>query len=68
MNRLRIAVLLSLVLALVLAGTIFADIQVVKYDDSNLEGYEANAGGSGAVLRTQGGGVGRRGRGRTAHR
>ena len=50
MNRLRIAVFLSLVLALVLAGTIFADIQVVKYDDSNLEGYEANAGGTGSYV------------------
>ena len=50
MNRLRMALLLSGILVLALASTIFADFKVVKYDDTNAEGYEPNAASTGSYV------------------
>ncbi|HEX6385371.1 MAG TPA: hypothetical protein VF177_11925 [Anaerolineae bacterium] len=50
MNRLRIAFLLSSVLVLSLVSAIFADYTVVKYDDTDLDGYETSAGNLGSYV------------------
>ena len=50
MNRLRIAIFISGILALTFASVIFADYKVVKYDDTDLEDYEPSAGGTGSYV------------------
>ena len=50
MNRLRIAIFLSGILLLTFAGAIFADYKIVKYDDTDLDGYEVNAGSVGSYV------------------
>lgn len=50
MNKLRFAILLSVILVLALATTIFADFEVIKYDDTALHDYDVNAGGLGSYV------------------
>ncbi|HEX6385372.1 MAG TPA: hypothetical protein VF177_11930 [Anaerolineae bacterium] len=50
MNKLRIGILAGAMLVLAVVGTIFADFDVVTYDDVEVEDYEPSAGGLGSYV------------------